>query len=249
MIYGNNTFLNSGVVVKNGKLILDDLKVDLPGSRVLVTAIYRTPRKNHLYIGLDYHMLNVEIEQLLGMFPDIDTIMPMLKSFKGKGEFHFVAESYMFSNYDLKKSTIRGAAAIAGQDLVLLDGETFTEISKTLMFNKKTQNKVDSIAAEFTLYKNEIDVYPFSLKMDKYRAVISGKHNLDMNFIYHISLVESPVPVKLGVDVSGNFDDLKIKPAIPRYAELYRPARQEAIVREQLNLKKLIREALMGSVE
>ncbi len=241
--------ITGGVVVKNGKLILDDLKVDLPGSRVLITAIYRTPRKNHLYIGLDYHMLNVEIEQLLGMFPDIDTIMPMLKSFKGKGEFHFVAESYMFSNYDLKKSTIRGAAAIAGQDLVLLDGETFTEISKTLMFNKKTQNKVDSIAAEFTLYKNEIDVYPFSLKMDKYRAVISGKHNLDMNFIYHISLVESPVPVKLGVDVSGTFDDLKIRLAAPRYAELYRPARQEAIVREQLNLKKLIREALMGTVE
>ncbi len=175
--------------------------------------------------------------------------MPMLKSFKGRGEFHFVAESYMFSNYDLKKSTIRGAAAIAGQDLVLMDGETFSEIAKTLMFSKKTENKVDSIAAEFTLYKNEIDVYPFSLKMDKYRAVISGKHSLDMSFIYHISLVDSPVPVKLGVDVSGTLDDLKIKPAIPRYAELYRPARQEAIVNEQLNLKKMIRETLLGKTE
>jgi hypothetical protein len=241
--------ITGGIVIKDGKLILDDLRADLPGSKVYVTALYRTPRKNHLFIGLDYHMLDVEIEQLLGMFPDLDTIMPMLKSFKGEGEFHFVAESYMFSNYDLKRSTIRGAAAIAGQNLVLMDGETFSEIAKTLMFNKKTENRVDSIAAEFTLYKNEIDVYPFSLKMDKYRAVISGKHNLDMSFIYHISLVESPVPVKLGVDISGTLDQLNYKLTVPRYAEFFRPARQEALINEQLNLKRLIRETLLNRID
>lgn len=241
--------IKGDLYVKDGKLILDGLKATLPGSDVVVTALYRTPRKNHLFIGVDYHMLNVEIENLLTMFPDIDTMMPMLKSFKGKGEFHFVAETYLFSNYDLKKSTIRGAAAISGQDLVLMDGETFTEISKILMFNKKTENKIDSIAAEFTLFKNEIDVYPFSIKMDKYRAVISGKHNLDMSFIYHISLVESPILISVGVDVSGTLDDLKIRPVIPRYAEYFRPARSEAFTNEQYNLKKMIREALLMKLE
>lgn len=241
--------IKGDLYVKDGKLILDGLKATLPGSDVIVTALYRTPRKNHLFIGIDYHMLNVEIENLLTMFPDIDTMMPMLKSFKGKGEFHFVAETYLFSNYDLKKSTIRGAAALSGQDLVLMDGETFTEISKLLMFNKKTENKIDSIAAEFTLFKNEIDVYPFSIKMDKYRAVISGKHNLDMSFIYHISLVESPIVVSVGVDVSGTLDDLKVRPVIPRYAEYFRPARSEAFTNEQLNLKKMIREALLMKLE
>ena len=241
--------IKGDLYVKDGKLILDGLKATLPGSDVIVTALYRTPRKNHLFIGIDYHMLNVEIENLLTMFPDIDTMMPMLKSFKGKGEFHFVAETYLFSNYDLKKSTIRGAAALSGQDLVLMDGETFTEISKLLMFNKKTENTIDSIAAEFTLFKNEIDVYPFSIKMDKYRAVISGKHNLDMSFIYHISLVESPIVVSVGVDVSGTLDDLKVRPVIPRYAEYFRPARSEAFTNEQLNLKKMIREALLMKLE
>lgn len=250
-LFNESTIRNikGDLYIKEGKLILDGLKATLPGSDVIVTALYRTPRKNHLFIGIDYHMLNVEIETLLTMFPDIDTMMPMLKSFKGKGEFHFVAETYLFSNYDLKKSTIRGAAAISGQDLVLMDGETFTQISKTLMFNKKTENKIDSIAAEFTLFKNEIDVYPFSLKMDKYRAVISGKHNLDMSFIYHISLVESPILITVGVDVSGTLDDLKVRPVIPRYAEYFRPARSEAFTNEQLNLKKMIREALLMKLE
>ena len=79
--------IKGDLYVKDGKLILDGLKATLPGSDVVVTALYRTPRKNHLFIGVDYHMLNVEIENLLTMFPDIDTMMPMLKSFKGRESF------------------------------------------------------------------------------------------------------------------------------------------------------------------
>lgn len=49
-----------------------------------LTAMYRTPRPNHIFIGLDYHILDMEISELLKMIPDVDTIMPMLRSFGGK---------------------------------------------------------------------------------------------------------------------------------------------------------------------
>ena len=132
--------------------------------------------------------------------------MPMLRSFGGKGEFHMAVETYTDSLYNLKKSTLRGSASITGQDLVLMDGETFSEIAKTLRFNKKTQNKVDSLAAEFTIFKNEIDVYPFLIVMDKYKAIIGGRHNLDMSFNYHISVIDCPLPIRLGLNISGNLE-------------------------------------------
>ena len=240
--------IQGAVNVVDGKLILEDLNVDLPACKVQLTAMYRTPRKNHLYIGLDFHMLNIEIKELLAMIPNLDTMMPMLRSFGGKAEFHVAAETYLKSNYDLKKSTLRGTAAISGQNLVLMDGETFSEIAKKLRFKKKTQNMVDSLAAEFTLFKEEIDVYPFSLLMDKYRVIVSGKHNLDMSFNYHISVVECPLPVKLGVDAKGTLDNIKISLAKCKYAQYYRPEKQNKLVSEQLNLKNKIRESLIKSV-
>ena len=240
--------IHGAVNIVDGKLTLEDLSVDLPACKVLLSAIYRTPRKNHLFIGFDYHMLEIEIKELLGMIPDLDTMMPMLRSFGGKAEFHLTAETYLFSNYDFKKSTLLGTASISGQNLVLMDGETFSEIAKLLRFNKKTQNKVDSLAAEFTLFKEEIDVYPFSILMDKYRAIVSGKHNLDMSFNYHISVVECPLPVKLGVDAKGTLDNIKISLAKCKYAQYYRPDKQNRLVTEQLNLKKMIRDAQMNSV-
>lgn len=232
------------VRVKDGLLVLDDLAFITPAAKMRLTTMYRTPRKNHLFMGFDFHMLDVEISELLKIIPDVDSIMPMLRSFSGKGEFHMAAETYLDSLYNPKKSTIRGAASVRGQNLVLMDGETFSEIAKTLKFSKKTFNKVDSLAAEFTVFKQEIDVYPFLIVMDKYKGVVAGRHNMDMSFDYHISVVDSPLPLKFGIDISGTLDDLKYRLAKCRFAELYRPAARGEVQNRQLELRRMIREAL-----
>jgi len=241
--------IKGGMRVKDGLLVLDNFDFTTPAARMQITTMYRTPRKNHLFMGLELHMSNIEIEALLKLMPVVDSIMPMLRSFKGRGEFHMAAETYLDSLYNPKKSTLRGAASLKGQDLVLMDGETFGEIAKTLRFNKKTYNKVDSISAEFTVFKQEVDVYPFLLVMDKYKAVIAGRHNLDLSFDYHISVVDSPLPVKFGINVSGTMDHMKYGLAKCKYAEFYRPAARYEVTNKQLELRKMIRNALIASVK
>ncbi len=120
---------------------------------------------------------------------------------------------------------------------------------KKLKFNKKTQNRVDSLSAEFTIFRNEIDVYPFLIVLDKYKAVVAGRHNFDLSFDYHISVVDSPLPFKLGVDVKGNADHLSYSLAKCRYAEYYRPASRKVVENKQLELRKLIRETLTQKVK
>lgn len=237
------------VQVKDGILLLDGLTFETPAARIQLTAMYRTPRKNHLYLGLDYHMLNVEIGELLTMIPDIDTLMPMLRSFGGKGEFHLAIETYLDSLYNIKKSTLRGASSIRGINLVLMDGETFSEIANKLKFNKKTENIVDSLSVEFTIFRNEVDIYPFLIVMDKYKAVIAGRHNFDLSFDYHVSVVDSPLPIKLGLDLKGNMDDLSYSLVKCRYPEFYRPASRKVVENRQLELRKMIRETLTQKVK
>lgn len=242
-------YIKGEVRVKDGILVLDGVSLTTPAARMQLTALYRTPRKNHLFLGIDYHMLDIEISELLRMIPDIDTLMPMLRSFSGKGEFHITVETYLDSLYNMKKSTLRGSSSIKGQDLVLMDGETFSEIAKTLRFNKKTQNRVDSLSAEFTIFRNNIDIFPFLIVMDKYKAVVGGRHNFDMSFDYHISVVDSPLPFKLGVDIKGNMDDMKYRPAACKYPEFYRPTARKAVENKQLELRKMIRETLTQKVQ
>ena len=237
--------LGGHLYIKDGVMVLEEMGFVCNAAKLQLTAIYKTPRRNHIFVGLDYHMLDINVQELVNMIPQIDTMMPMLRSFRGDAEFHLAAETFTDAAYRLKTSTTRGALNISGKNLVLLDGETFTQIAKILMFNKKTENKVDSISATATLFKNEIDIYPFCLTMDKYMAAVGGRHNLDMSFNYHVSLLK---PLYIGVDVNGTFDDLHIKPAKCRYAQDFRPIIRKDVETQNASLKKMIDAALKRNV-
>ncbi|MCT4599933.1 MAG: AsmA-like C-terminal region-containing protein [Marinifilaceae bacterium] len=241
--------IKGGLTVKDGALILEQVGFTSKAANMQLTAVYKSPRKNHLFASIDFHLLNINIAELIDLVPQVDTMVPMLKSFKGRGEFHLAGETYMKKDYSLKKSTIRGAAAFEGQDLTLMDNATFTQIAKMLMFEKKTKNVVDSLNVEMTVFRDEVDLYPFLIVMDDYKAVIAGRHNLDNSFNYHISVTETPLPVRLGLNVTGTMDDLHYKLAKCKFKHLYSPKKQGKLEKQTLRLKKLISNSLKKNVK
>lgn len=247
-LYEESEFRNivGRVYVKDGVLVLEEMGLTNDAARMQLTAMYKTPRMNHLFLGFDFHLLDIKIDKLIAMIPEVDTILPMLKSFSGNAEFHFAAETYLKSNYDIKFSTLRGAAAINGHDLVVLDNETYKNIAKKLMFSKKTENKIDSLSTEITIFRNEIDVYPFLLSLDKYSAIISGRHNLDMTYDYNISLLK---PLRIGLEINGLSDKLKFKVGKAKYATLFKPERQNVVESNIMELKTLINKTLQANVK
>ncbi|GHV00021.1 outer membrane assembly protein [Bacteroidia bacterium] len=241
--------IKGDVKVYNGRLLLDNLNLTSPAADIQLTGLYRPDRKNHIFTGLNLSVMNIEIANLLKMVPSLDETMPMLRSFGGKAEFYVSAQTYIDSLYNMKMSTLNATASISGTNLVLMDGETFTEIAKMLMFSKKTQNKVDSLSAEFTILRNEINIYPFLVVMDKYKAVVGGRHNLDMTFNYNIALVQSPLPFRLAASVSGNIDKLHYKLIKNPYSEFYRPVARNDLPNKQMDLRNMIRQALLEKVK
>ena len=241
--------IKGGLTIKDGTLVLDQMGFTNKAAHMQLTAMYRSTRKNHLFTAIDFHLLNIDIAELIELIPSVDTLVPMLKSFEGKGEFHLAGETYLKSDYSLKESTIRGAAAFEGQQLTILDSETFGMIASKLQFKKKTVNVIDSLSVEMTLFKNEVDLYPFLIVMDEYQVVISGRHTMDNRFKYHISVTETPLPVRLGLDISGTMEDLDYKLVPCKYKHLYNPKKQGAVELRTLRLKKLISESLKENVK
>ena len=237
--------LKGGLYVKDGKLILDEMGFVCRAAKLQLTAIYRTPRKNHLYLGFDYHMIDVDIDELLTMIPNLEQMVPMLSSFKGAAQFHLAAETYLTSQYQPKISTLRGAASLTGKDLVVMDSKTFSKISKLLLFKKKTENKIDSINAELTVYKDQIDVYPLCVQMDNYMVALGGRHKTDMTFDYDINVLS---PIYLGVHVGGDMDNLKIKLAKCKYAKDFKPHWYQKADTQSLELRKLIKQSMEKNV-
>lgn len=256
-VVGDNLFTNlgGGVTIRDGVLVLEEMGFSSRAARMQLTAIYRSPRKDNLFVGANFHLLDIQIDELLRLIPEIDTIAPMLRSFEGQAEFHLAAETNLRANYDVKMSTLKAVASIEGKDLVLLDGPTFSTIAKYLMFDKQTRNRVDTLSVEMAVNRQSMTLYPMLIGMDRYQAVVSGNHRLsgDMPFNYHISVTKAPlVGGLLGLDVMGDMqapEDFKFKLVGCRYAHLYKPERRNLTQQQTLELKTLISTALKRTVK
>ncbi|MBQ0015921.1 MAG: AsmA family protein [Bacteroidales bacterium] len=240
--------LAGNISIRDGKAILDQVGFVCKAARMQLTGIYKSPRPNHLYLGVDFHLLDIDIEELIDMIPYVDTLVPMLSSFSGQANFHLALEGYLDAKYAPKTSTLLGSAAISGKELVVLDNETFDKISSLLMFKRSTRNVIDSLDVEMTLFRNKMEVYPFLFSMDKYQVCASGIHSLTGNYNYHVELLKSPLPLRLAVDVKGTMPNIGISLGKVVYNELYNPAKQDAIKQRTLEIKKMVREALESNV-
>ncbi|MCR5424477.1 MAG: AsmA family protein [Bacteroidales bacterium] len=241
--------LGGNITVRNGTAVLDQIGFVCKAAKMQLTALYKTPRVNHIFLGLDFHLLDIGISELIDMIPAVDTLVPMLSAFDGNADFHLCAETYVDAFYQPKMSTLRGVAALTGKDLVVLDSETFDKIAKLMMFKKSTRNVIDSLDVEMTVFRKEVELYPFLLSMDKYQVVASGRHNLDNNYNYHLEILQSPLPTRLAVDVLGVMPKLGFKLGKCRYAELYKPEKRNDLQKQTLELKGMIRKSLESNVK
>lgn len=249
-LYGNFDLNDLGgtATIKDGTLLLREIGFTNEAAEMQLTAMYQSPRKNHLFLGLDFHLLNVQIYDLLHMIPEIDTIVPMLKTFDGAAEFHIAAQTNLKSNYEPKMSTLRASADIEGADLRVKDIVTFTKITDMLKVSTNGEYRIDSLDIQMTAFRNEVDLWPFQIALGKYKATVDGHYNLNTIGEYHISVTDSPLPTRLGLKISGPLNNLTYSLESCKYPYLYRPERRSDTEQMVMDLKKMIANKLKENV-
>jgi hypothetical protein len=242
--------LSGGLTIKDGTLILQEVGFTNKAAEMQLTAMYQSPRKNNLLLAMDFHLLNVQIYDLLHMIPYIDTLVPMLKTFDGQAEFHIGAETNLRSNYEPKISTLRAAADIEGKNLIVKDRFAFTNITDMLKVSTDGEYKVDSLDVQLTAFKDEIDLWPSQIAIGKYKVTVDGRMTLDKNGEYHLSVTETPIflPNRMGLKLSGPINDLDYELESPKFPTLYKPNKRNDTEQMYFELKKKIADRLKENV-
>lgn len=251
--FGNDLSDVAGsLTINDGVAVLDQMGFVCKAASMQLTALYKSPRPNNLFVSLDFHLLDIQIDELLDMIPTVDTLVPMLAAFNGNANFHLAGETFLNAKYQPKMSSLLGSAAISGKDLVVMDNSSIAQIAKLMRFkdwkDKDNKIKIDSLSVEMTCLRKEIEVFPFLLNIGKYQLCASGKHTLDNECGYHVELLKNPIMAKVGVDVNGTLKSPKISLGEVRYADLYKPEKQGVVEKQTLRLKNMIREALEANV-
>lgn len=202
--------------LKNGALTLDRLSLKAIGAETTASMVYRNINRESSNIFANIDLEGAQIARLDELIPDIKTMLPMVESFEGVVDLNFKLNTNIDSNSEVDYSTLCSALRLKGRDLVLMDSETFADLSKTLRFKNKERNLIDSLEVMALISESTIDVLPFPISIDRYTAYVGGSQNVnpetfDIDYAYNVSIIKSPLPFKAGVDITGDLNDCKFK--------------------------------------
>lgn len=241
--------LTGNCVVRDRILQVNDLNAVTSAGEVDLNAIYATRSREDISTGFDIEIKDVDVNKFISIIPSVDTLFPMMRSFEGKLNCQMAAAAKLDTSMNILLPTLQAAARIHGENMVLLDGETFTEISKMLKFKQRDRNLIDKISVEMLVRNNQVEMFPFVVEMDRYKAAISGIHKLDMSFNYHISVLHSPIPFRFGLNISGTLDKMKYRIGKARYKSDNVPTYFELIDSTRVNLREAITDIFHRGME
>ncbi|MDR0692145.1 MAG: AsmA family protein [Prevotellaceae bacterium] len=241
--------INTHIFIRNQAIHLPEIKFRSNVGDMQMSFSYQAPDATGAHIGTSVALHHIQVKQLIETFPLFDTLTPMLRSFEGVVECNMVAAADLDSLMNVQFPTAEASCFVKGKDLVLLDGETFTEIAKMLHFKNKQRNLIDSISVEMILRDNHLIIFPFHLAIDRYQAAVGGTQYLNMDFDYHITVLKSPIPFKFGLNLKGNPDHMKIRLAKALYKDIGDPVKKRSLYGVLFNLRNAMEQKIKNDIE
>jgi hypothetical protein len=196
--------------IYDGALSMNNLHAKTELGSLNMSAMYSAPTRKDLSFATGISITKQNLHKLLGMMPQIDSLMPMLSNVEGIVDAHIALTTDLDSAMNIDFNSLDMALKLTGDSLVLLDSETFRTISKWLMFKNKNRNMIEHLEAEAMIHDGWLDLYPMMFEMDRYRLGIAGNNDLNLNLDYHIAVIKSPLP----------FNAVLTGPPIPLYSSL-----------------------------
>ena len=213
-------------------------------------GFYSTRSKKDLKAGFNLNLDDITAERVIALMPSVDTLMPLLKSFKGLLNCEIAGTAQLDTNMNLITPSINGVMRIEGENLSISDNEMFRTLAKKLIFKNKQEGKIDRMTVEGVIKDNVVEIFPFILKVDRYTLAMSGLQNLDMSFKYHVSVLKSPLLFRVGIDLYGpDFDNFKFRIGKAKYKSNNIPVFSAVIDDTKINLVKSIMDIFEKGVD
>ncbi|MDE7397166.1 MAG: hypothetical protein K2M98_05510, partial [Muribaculum sp.] len=207
------------LMIKDGAMNLRELRARSGIGGVSLSALYSAPSRKDIRFGVGLQLDRIDVRNFIELMPAVDSIMPLLGSFKGIINADIAATADVDSLMNIELPTLDAVVKLGGDSLSLLDATTFKTLKKWLRFKGSNDNQIEHMEVEMLIRNSTMEIFPFVFNFDRYRLAVMGTNDLDLNFKYHVSVLKSPIPFKFGINLSGNPDKMKMRFGGAKYKE------------------------------
>ncbi len=204
-------------------------------------AFYATKSRNDIRTGFCLDIKDVTSERVIALMPELGDMIPMIGSIKGKLNCEIAATASLDTAMNILMPTVNGIARLSGENLSISDDEVYTAVARKLFFRNKKKGEMKSLLIEGAIKDNRMELFPFILKIDRYTLGLSGVQNMDMSYKHHISVLRSPLLLRLGLNISGpDYDNMKFRLGRAQYRTRNIPSFSDVIDQTKEELRSSI---------
>lgn len=184
--------------------------------------LYNSLHKDKVTTCFDLKLKDFLVAQVHEVIPTVKTIFPLIETMDGLVNCRLTAVGPVDNRMLPLLGNTDAICSVDGRNLILMDNGTFKEIARRFRFKNKEKHEIDKLSANLILHKKKIEVLPFVLQWDRYKAIVGGEHSIDLTYNYHMDLLDSPIPIDFGIDLSGKEGQFKYKLRKCKYKDLFK---------------------------
>ena len=237
------------VNVRDRVLQVKDVDVQSNVGRILLNAFYGTKSKSDISAGIDMQLMDMPAYDIIHMLPTVDAMMPALKSFEGNLACDVSVTTQLDTNMNVLTPTLNGLVRIAGENLNIKNAGSLRKVTRLLMFKDKNIGHIEDLYVDAVIGDNKVEVYPFVLGVDKYKVALAGTQGFNGSMKYNISILESFLPFRFGIDIYGNLEKWRFSLGRNKYRGGRVPSFTADLDTMQVNLLDVIRNVYNRGVE
>lgn len=241
--------LESGLKVRDRTLQVVDTKVGSNLGEIGLDAFYSTITKKDISAGVNLNLKDISAEGILQLMPSFDTMMPALKSFKGKLGCDISGTAKLDSCMNVIMPSVDALIRISGENLLIEDAGSLKKITRLLLFKNKNIGEINDMYVDAVISNNRLEVFPFIIGVDRYNLALRGVQGFDKSMSYHVSILKSPLPIRFGINLYGSLDNWKMGLCRARFKNGSVPMMTQQLDSVQVNINTSIRDIFARGIK
>ncbi len=225
------TGITGKVIIKERKVLLDGLNMNMLSGKVLVSGAYNTPK--NVTPDFDFKM-DIKDFDLPTAYQSLSTIrhfLPIASESTGAFNTGITLKGKLGNDYAPIFSTLNGGGLLSTKNLELVEAAMFNEIGKYFKKDLFKQVKVNDFTTNFKVVDGGLEISPFNTKVAGQEVTVAGKQSVTKNLDYRIDFkvnkedvseevtkyigfvpgAENIAKYPIGVNIGGTFDKPDVK--------------------------------------
>lgn len=182
------TNVEGKITIKDRKISMDKLSMNLLGGSMLLTGFYATPLKEKPQAKFTLDIKNFDVAQTFKTFNTVQQLAPIAKHLNGTFSTKFDFSSILQNDFMPDLKTLNGFGELSAAAMGMKETSVQTFASTNL---KQTQLKdiiIKNVLVFFSIENGALKLKPFETSFNDIKTIIEGTTSIDQAIDYKIAM-------------------------------------------------------------